>query len=150
MVGEIRDTETQKSPFRRRSLGTWYFPRCIQHGGGGDHTFAGYGRGAFPASSSLTGVMAQRLVRTLCPDSASPRLPPTKKNACWGLPMRCRHSVLSAGLPRLYSQRFSRRTAIHELIVVDATLRDLIHLRPGSWSWNVMSGNTLRASAQWH
>lgn len=50
MVGEIRDTETAEIAVQGiayRAPGT--FHSAYQHGGGGDHAFAGYGRGAFPA-----------------------------------------------------------------------------------------------------
>ncbi len=50
MVGEIRDTETAEiavQAFTYRTPGP--FHAAYQHSGGGDHTFAGYGRGAFPA-----------------------------------------------------------------------------------------------------
>ncbi len=49
MVGEIRDTETAEIAVQHRLQGTRYFPRCIPTRRWGDHAFAGYGRGAFPA-----------------------------------------------------------------------------------------------------
>lgn len=76
--------------------------------------------------------MAQRLVRTLCPDCRQPA-PATDEEKTPAGDYRCanRHSVPSAGLPACNHKGFRGRTAIHELIVVDATLRDLIHRQAG-------------------
>lgn len=49
MVGEIRDTETAEIAVGLHLPDTGPFHAAYQHSGGGDHTFAGYGRGAFPA-----------------------------------------------------------------------------------------------------
>ncbi|MFP1452782.1 hypothetical protein ACLB1N_20285 [Escherichia coli] len=67
-----------------------------------------------------------------------------KKNACWELPTRVPSTLYHPqGCPACNHKGFRGRTAIHELIVVDPTLRDLIDRQAGSWSWNVMSVQTL-------
>lgn len=44
MVGEIRDTETAEIAVQASLTGHGTFHAAYQHGGGGDHAFAGYGR----------------------------------------------------------------------------------------------------------
>ncbi|XPE65452.1 GspE/PulE family protein [Shigella flexneri] len=68
MVGEIRDTETAEIAFRHRLPDTRAFHAAYRHGGGAITRLQDMGVEPFLLSSSLTGVMAQRLVRTLCPD----------------------------------------------------------------------------------
>lgn len=132
MVGEIRDTETAEIAVQASLTGHWYFPRCIPTQRWGDHTFAGYGRGAFLLSSSLTGVMAQRLVRTLCSDCRQAAPATDEEKRLMGISDT--HAVTlyhPQGCPACNHKGFRGRTAIHELIVVDATLRDLIHRQAG-------------------
>ncbi|MGU0016501.1 ATPase, T2SS/T4P/T4SS family [Escherichia coli] len=75
--------------------------------------------------------MAQRLVRTLCPDCRQPA-PATDEETPAG---NYRHRTVTLyhpqGCPACNHKGFRGRTAIHELIVVDATLRDLIHRQAG-------------------
>ncbi len=90
MVGEIRDTETaeiavQASLTGHLVLSTLHTNTAV----GGDHAFAGYGRGAFPALFQSDGRDgAATGSHAVPPTAASPRLPLTKKNACWELPTR--------------------------------------------------------------
>ncbi|STF04771.1 type II secretion system protein E [Escherichia coli] len=87
----------------------------------------------FLLSSSLTGRDGRSDWFARCvPIAASPRLPPTKKNACWGLPMRMPSlCTIRRAAPPVITKVFADVPAIHELIVVDATLRDLIHRQAG-------------------
>ncbi len=134
MVGEIRDTETAEIAVQASLTGHWYFPRCIPTQRWGAITrLQDMGVEPFLLSSSLTGVMAQRLVRTLCSDCRQAAPATDEEKTSYGdLRYACRHAVPSAGAaPPVITKVFRGRTAIHELIVVDATLRDLIHRQAG-------------------
>ena len=86
----------------------------------------------FLLSSSLTGVMAQRLVRTLCPDCRQPAPATDEEKRLLGITdARTVTLYHPQGCPACNHKGFRGRTAIHELIVVDATLRDLIHRQSG-------------------
>lgn len=86
----------------------------------------------FLLSSSLTGVMAQRLVRTLCPDCRQAAPATDEEKRLLGITdARTVTLYHPQGCPACNHKGFRGRTAIHELIVVDATLRDLIHRQAG-------------------
>lgn len=73
MVGEIRDTETAEIAVQASLTGHRPFHAAYQHGGGGDHAFAGYGRGAFPALFQSDGRDG-----AATGSHAVPRLPPAR------------------------------------------------------------------------
>lgn len=87
----------------------------------------------FLLSSSLTGVMAQRLVRTLCPDCRQAAPATDEENACWALPMRepslC---TIRRAAPPVITKVSADGLPSMSSIVVDATLRDLIHRQAGA------------------
>lgn len=132
MVGEIRDTETAEIAVGLHLPDTGPFHAAYQHGGGGDHAFAGYGRGAFPALFQSDG----RDGAETGPHAVS-RLPPAapatdeEKRLLGITDARTVTLYHPQGCPACNHKGFRGRTAIHELIVVDATLRDLIHRQAG-------------------
>jgi general secretion pathway protein E len=79
----------------------------------------------FLLSSSLVGVLAQRLVRTLCPDCRVQRSATTAELQFLGEPEA---QVYDANGCESCSQTgYKGRTGIYELVVVDDTIRQLIH-----------------------
>ncbi|MGT9566133.1 GspE/PulE family protein [Escherichia coli] len=77
-------------------------------------------------------VMAQRLVRTLCPDCRQPAPATDEEKRLLGITdARTVTLYHPQGCPACNHKGFRGRTAIHELLVVDATLRDLIHRQAG-------------------
>lgn len=132
MVGEIRDTETAEIAVGHRLQGTGPFHAAYQHGGGAITRLQDMGVEPFLLSSSLTGVMAQRLVRTLCPDCRQSAPATDEEKRLLGITdARTVTLYHPQGCPACNHKGFRGRTAIHELIVVDATLRDLIHRQAG-------------------
>lgn len=149
MVGEIRDTETAEIAVQASLTGHLVLSTLHTNTAVGAITrLQDMGVEPFLLSSSLTGVMAQRLVRTLCPDCRQSAPATDEEKRLLGITdARTVTLYHPQGCPACNHKGFRGRTAIHELIVVDATLRDLIHRQARNWSWNVMSGNTLRVSA---
>lgn len=89
MVGEIRDTETAEIAVQASLTGHTVLSTLHTNTAVGAITrLQDMGVEPFLLSSSLTGVMAQRLVRTLCPDCRQSAPATDEENACWGLPMR--------------------------------------------------------------
>ncbi|MEM6775763.1 MAG: type II secretion system ATPase GspE [Pseudomonadota bacterium] len=130
MVGEIRDLETaeiavQASLTGHLVLSTLHTNTAI----GAVTRLQDMGVETFLLSSSLLAVMAQRLVRLLCPDCRRAE-PITEQEAeLLGLEsvapdQKIYHPV---GCPRCNGSGYRGRTAIYELIEVNETLRTLIH-----------------------
>lgn len=89
MVGEIRDTETAEIAVQASLTGHLVLSTLHTNTAVGAITrLQDMGVEPFLLSSSLTGVMAQRLVRTLCPDCRQSAPATDEENACWELPMR--------------------------------------------------------------
>ena len=85
---------------------------------------------SFLLSSSLLAVLSQRLVRTLCPNCKQPHTPNTQEAAILGL------TAEQAKTTQIYSAKgctecnqtgYRGRTGIHELLVVDESIRDMMH-----------------------
>ena len=133
MVGEIRDTETaeiavQASLTGHLVLSTLHTNTAI----GAITRLQDMGIEPFLLSSSLIGMMAQRLVRTLCPDCRQAVQANDEEKRLMGL-TEARDVILyhPVGCSACNHKGYRGRTAIHELILVDATLRNLIHRKAG-------------------
>jgi general secretion pathway protein E len=131
MVSEIRDLETaeiavQASLTGHLVLSTLHTNTAI----GAVTRLQDMGVEPFLLSSSLIAVMAQRLVRLLCPDCRSPA-PMTEQEAeVLGLPPGAHQGQIihhPVGCERCNNSGYRGRSAIYELVGVDETLRTLIH-----------------------
>lgn len=116
MIGEIRDLETAQIAVQASLTGHLVLATLHTNDACSAVTrLTDMGIEPFLLSSSLLGVMAQRLVRTLCPscraESTVGGRPRWRAVGC----VRCAHTG------------YLGRTGIHELLEVDATLADLIH-----------------------
>jgi general secretion pathway protein E len=127
MVGEIRDLETAEIAIQASLTGHLVLSTLHTNTAVGAVTrLRDMGVEPFLLSSSLIGVIAQRLVRVLDPSS---RVPYTATEIeCDML------NVSSANPPTLYraadgpaAQAFHGRTGIYELVTVDDELRRMIH-----------------------
>jgi len=130
MVGEIRDLETaeiavQASLTGHLVLSTLHTNTAI----GAVTRLQDMGVETFLLSSSLIGVMAQRLVRLLCLDCRR-EAPLTEQEADFlGVTGadRARSIYHPVGCARCNQSGYRGRSAIYELIEVDESLRGLIH-----------------------
>ncbi|GAB3287015.1 type II secretion system ATPase GspE [Parahaliea aestuarii] len=129
MVGEIRDLETaeiavQASLTGHLVLSTLHTNTAI----GAVTRLQDMGIEPFLLSSSLIGVMAQRLVRLLCPDCKQPHDAHDSEREMLavapGEPLQLYRAV---GCERCNYSGYRGRTGIYELIEVDDTLRTMIH-----------------------
>lgn len=138
MVGEIRDTETAEIAVQASLTGHLVLSTLHTNTAVGAITrLQDMGVEPFLLSSSLTGVMAQRLVRTLCPDCRQAAPATDEEKRLLGITdARTVTLYHPQGCPACNHKGFRGRTAIHELIVVDATLRDLIHRQAGELERN--------------
>ena len=72
MVGEIRDLQTADMAIQARSPATSSSARCAPTTPLGDHPLNDLGVAPYLIGSTLIGVLARRLVRTLCPTCKVP------------------------------------------------------------------------------
>ncbi|HTG44121.1 MAG TPA: GspE/PulE family protein, partial [Verrucomicrobiae bacterium] len=136
MVGEIRDTETAEIAIRAALTGHQVFSTLHTNDAAGAVTrLLDMGVEAFLISSSLEGVLAQRLVRRICPAC----------RAEWPVPtaMREKLEAFADGLvegPFFQGQGcdecrgtgYRGRTGIFELLAINSKLRELILQRRSS------------------
>ncbi len=126
MVGEIRDLETAEIAVQASLTGHLVLSTLHTNTAAGAVTrLRDMGVEPFLLSSSLIGVLAQRLVRVLDDDNKVPYV---------AREYECRTLKLDAGdPPTLYkpgkndANGFRGRTGIYELITIDDTMRTMIH-----------------------
>ncbi|MEK9544002.1 MAG: ATPase, T2SS/T4P/T4SS family, partial [Luminiphilus sp.] len=129
MVGEIRDLETaeiavQASLTGHLVLSTLHTNTAI----GAVTRLQDMGVEPFLLSSSLLGVMAQRLVRLLCVHCREPHQPSTVELQTLGLTDGQQVTLHRAvGCPHCNQTGYRGRTGIYELIEIDESLREMIH-----------------------
>lgn len=116
MVGEIRDVETAEIAVQASLTGHLVLSTLHTNTASGAITrLEDMGVEPFLLSSSLLAVLAQRLVRTLCDDCKQPL-----DGAADG---ECR----AVGCEACNHTGYRGRTGIHELLIVDEQVRELVH-----------------------
>ena len=129
MVGEIRDLETAQIAIQASLTGHLVLSTLHTNTAIGAVTrLRDMGTEPFLLSSSLIGVLAQRLVRRLCLECRRPRALDEATRERLGLPAGAAHEIFDAvGCPACKHAGFRGRMAVYELVVVDDELRRMIH-----------------------
>ncbi|MGJ8692024.1 MAG: type II secretion system ATPase GspE [Thalassotalea sp.] len=129
MVGEIRDLETAQIGVQASLTGHLVLSTLHTNTAAGAITrMEDMGVEPFLLSSSLLGVLAQRLVRTLCPHCRASHLPDDEECHLMGLPEGNQQPIYRAvGCAECNFKGYRGRTGIHELLIVDDKVRELIH-----------------------
>lgn len=130
MIGEMRDGETAQIAVQ--SALTGHLVLSTLH----TNTAAGavvrmqdMGVESYLITSAVNGVLAQRLVRTLCPHCKQPHVPDAQLRERSGLGRFCdAGSVIyeARGCERCRGSGYLGRTGIHELLVLDEAVRRAI------------------------
>ncbi|TXH18544.1 MAG: hypothetical protein E6R00_03110 [Gammaproteobacteria bacterium] len=129
MVGEIRDLETAEIAVQASLTGHLVLSTLHTNSAVGAVTrLADMGIEPFLLSSSLLGVLAQRLVRVLDPATRESYTPSEAECAAFGKPFDPSLRFHRPG-PEAAGRNagYRGRTGLYELIVIDETLRRLIH-----------------------
>jgi general secretion pathway protein E len=131
MVGEIRDLETAEIAIQAALTGHLVFSTLHTNDSFGAMTrLLDMGIEPFLVSSSVMGVMAQRLVRRVCSNCREAYEPSREELEEVGIaPQRMAgHTVYrpGAGCPQCKRTGYRGRTGIHELLVVDDEIRALV------------------------
>jgi len=129
LVGEIRDLETAEIAIQASLTGHLVLSTLHTNTAIGAVTrLMDMGVEPFLISSSLSGVLAQRLVRTLCDDCKRPYRPEGEQRRVLGLEDSDETMVYRpVGCEKCEGIGYKGRRGIFELIVVDDELRTLIH-----------------------
>ena len=129
MVGEIRDLETAQIAVQASLTGHLVLSTLHTNTASGAITrMEDMGVEPFLLSSSLLGVLAQRLVRTLCPHCREAYLPEEDQRQLLHLPENSPVKIYRAiGCEECNHKGYRGRTGIHELLTVDDKVRELIH-----------------------
>ncbi len=129
MVGEIRDLETAQIAVQASLTGHLVLSTLHTNSAVGSMTrLRDMGIEPFLLSSSLLGVLAQRLVRVLDPAMREAYTPTPAECAAFGKPFDPALRFYRPG-PQAAGRNagYKGRTGLYEFIVVDETLRGLIH-----------------------
>jgi general secretion pathway protein E len=129
MIGEIRDLETAQIAVQASLTGHLVISTLHTNTASGAITrLQDMGVEPFLVSSSLLGVLAQRLIRTLCPSCKVAHEPDERERELLGITANdTRHIYRATGCKACGNNGYRGRTGIHELLVVDDNVRELIH-----------------------
>jgi general secretion pathway protein E len=132
MIGEIRDLETAQIAVQASLTGHLVLATLHTNDAASAVTrLADMGVEPYLLASSLLGVLAQRLVRTLCPACRSAAAPTTGEAALLAdLGLSAAHPLHApAGCDQCNRSGYRGRTGVYELLVVDEAIRRLVHER---------------------
>jgi general secretion pathway protein E len=142
MIGEIRDLETAQIAVQASLTGHLVLATLHTNSAAGAVTrLVDMGIEPYLLSSTLIGVLAQRLVRKLCPACRAPRVPDEAELEVLSAARNTTQKIFApAGCAACGWSGFKGRTGIYELLTIDESMRKLIH--------DVASERDLAAAAQ--
>jgi general secretion pathway protein E len=130
MVGEIRDGETAEIAVQSALTGHMVFSTLHTNDAAGALTrLVEMGIEPFLAASSIVGIMAQRLVRRICPhcrESYRPTPEMLREMGLSGAVAKGAEFYRGGGCGECMGIGYRGRTAIYELLTVDEQVRDLL------------------------
>jgi general secretion pathway protein E len=129
MIGEIRDLETAQIAVQASQTGHLVLSTLHTNTAVGAITrLRDMGVEPYQLSSSLIGLMAQRLVRTLCKHCKEPYEASSIEKEQLGVAISKKLTLhKSVGCPACRHTGFLGRSGIHEIIEVDRQLETMIH-----------------------
>ncbi len=131
MIGEIRDLETAEIAIRAALTG--HLVLSTIHTTGAVETITrliDMGAPPFLVASAVSGVIAQRLVRTICPDCKAPYQPTSDERQmlnAYGL--SADHLAVGRGCGLCGRTGYKGRVAIHEILEIDSSIREMVTAR---------------------
>ena len=133
MVGEIRDRETAEIAVQAALTGHLVLSTLhTNHAVGAITRMIDMGVEPYLLSSALIGVVAQRLVRTVCPTCKTRFLAPPEVTQRYGWENDGQvHLVRGRGCPECYDSGYRGRIGIHEVLQADEELQRLVTSNPG-------------------
>ncbi len=136
LVGEIRDAETAEIAIQASLTGHLVFSTLHTNDSAGALTrMIEMGIEPFLISSSLIAVLAQRLVRVLCPDCRKEEVPEPQILKLLGLSEEKDKGLTfyrPGGCPKCLNTGFVGRAGIFEMLLIDDEIREMINRRADS------------------
>ena len=130
MIGEIRDLETAQIAVQSSLTGHLVLATLHTNDTASAITrLTDMGVEPFLLSSSVVGVLAQRLVRKLCKDCREPYVPDAAELELLAGQGRPEHLYRPMGCEHCNHTGYRGRTGIYELLEIDDALRAMIHTR---------------------
>jgi len=134
MVGEIRDSETAEIAIRAAITG--HLVLSTLHTNSAAATIdrlVDMGIAPYLVSSSLSGIIAQRLVKVICPMCKEEYAPDETELDILGLP-KDKETKLYRGKGCSYCSEtgYRGRTAIHEILILDRKIRNMVNRSSGT------------------
>ena len=134
MVGEIRDSETAEIAIRAAITG--HLVLSTLHTNSAVATIdrlVDMGIAPYLVSSSLSGIIAQRLVKVICPMCKEEYTPDETELDILGLP-KDKETKLYRGKGCSYCSEtgYRGRTAIHEILILDRKIRNMVNKSSGT------------------
>ena len=134
MVGEIRDSETAEIAIRAAITG--HLVLSTLHTNSAAATIdrlVDMGIAPYLVSSSLSGIIAQRLVKVICPMCKEEYSPDETELDILGLP-KGKETKLYRGKGCSYCSEtgYRGRTAIHEILILDRKIRNMVNRSSGT------------------
>lgn len=132
LIGETRDKETAENAIQASLTGHLVFSTLHTNDAPTAFTrLIDMGIEPFLVATSVTAVLAQRLVRRLCKHCKEPYVPDASEIATLGLPNSHKHYFTghlfkAKGCKECGNKGYSGRMGIHELMVVDEDIRRLV------------------------
>ncbi len=134
MIGEIRDPETAHLAVRAALSGVLVFSTLhTQDAAGAVPRMMDMGVEPYLLASTMAGVIAQRLVRLVCPQCKAPASYPAAVLSKVGLsPADNVAFVKGTGCESCAQTGYRGRTGVFEILMIDAAMHDLIGARADS------------------
>jgi general secretion pathway protein E len=134
MIGEVRDVETARMAIQSSLTGHLVFSTLHTNDAAGAVTrLLDLGVEPYLVSSSLIAIIAQRLVRKICPECRQPAQPTAQELSELGLGAaadnRDAHFYVGKGCDRCFQTGYRGRTGIYEVMLIGEKIQDLIYRR---------------------
>ena len=128
LVGEIRDKETAEIAMQAALTGHFVFTTLHANDTATTVTrLLDIGIDTTLMQSAVTAVLAQRLVRVLCPKCKEPYPAPPEFRQKIGVPPEKEVTIYrEKGCPACHGTGYKGRTGVHELLVFDNAIRELL------------------------
>lgn len=126
MIGEMRDQETAEIAIRAAITGHMVLSTLHTNDSASTVTrLVDMGVAPYMVATSLIGIVAQRLVKKICPECRTPRLSTPEENELMGISESI--TIYDAcGCPKCNNTGYTGRTAIHEILTCTAEMTGLI------------------------
>jgi general secretion pathway protein E len=131
MVGEVRDEETANMAIQSSLTGHLVFSTLhTNDAAGAISRLLDFGVEPYLVSSSLIAVLAQRLVRRICPDCKGPYTPTVQElEEMEYKPVEGDAFFQGPGCDKCFGTGYRGRIGIYELMVITEEIREMVYLK---------------------